>query len=173
MQKRHMVLKSKRLILKSLSDNDYDSLIQMATDPLVNATYMFPTFKNDEEKIKFFERIKKISQDENQFLYGIYLNDELIGMINKVTEIENTIEVGYFIKSAFWHHGYATEALQIVIDELFMLGIKRVKAGHFEENLASGKVMQKCGMQKIEETEDIEYRGIIHHCIFYQIENTK
>ena len=170
MKTRQMVLKTRRLVLKALTDCDYLSLIQMATDPLVNATYMFPELKKEEEKQKLFARLKTLSQMSDAFLYGIYFNDELIGIINKVFADEATVEVGYFIKSTMWNQGFAQEALAKVIEELFALGFKVIKAGHFIENPASGRVMEKCGMHKTQETEDLTYRGQVHHCIYYQIE---
>ena len=49
------------------------------------------------------------------------------------------------------------------------MGIKTVQAGHFENNPASGRVMQKAGMHKIEKTETIVYRNEEHQCVFYEI----
>lgn len=40
-----------------------------------------------------------------------------------------------------------TEALKAVIDELFSSGIEKVIADHHIDNLASGRVMEKCGMK--------------------------
>ena len=61
-----------------------------------------------------------------------------------------------------------TEALEAVLEDLLMLGYTCVRAGHFEENLASGRVMAKCGMSKIEYTDSLEYRGKVHTCIYYE-----
>ena len=104
-------------------------------------------------------------------MFGIFLNEKCIGFLNEVEKNLDTIEVGYFISSKEWNKGYATEALRAAIIELFIIGYKVVKAGHFECNPASGKVMQKCGMKKTSEQQFIEYRGNIHSCIFYEIKN--
>lgn len=45
-----------------------------------------------------------------------------------------------------WGKGYATEAYKSVIDELFRSGFTKIIAVHHVDNLASGRVMQKCGM---------------------------
>ena len=42
--------------------------------------------------------------------------------------------------------------------------------GAFEENTASIRVMEKCGMRKAAAEEDITYRGRNHHCVYYTIE---
>ena len=44
-----------------------------------------------------------------------------------------------------------------------------VRASFFEENPASGRVMEKSGMHRIAYTEDITYRGAVHPCIYCEI----
>ena len=44
-----------------------------------------------------------------------------------------------------------------------------VRCGAFSENTASIRVMEKAGMVREDFTEDIEYRGIMHHCVYYSI----
>ena len=50
---------------------------------------------------------------------------------------------------------------------LWRHGFRKVIAGAFEENRASLRVMEKCGMTLQPETEDIDYRGKIHRCVYY------
>jgi RimJ/RimL family protein N-acetyltransferase len=45
-----------------------------------------------------------------------------------------------------------------------------VTAGAFEDNLASLRVMEKCGMQPMEHTDTIEYRGCEHLCLYRAID---
>ena len=72
----------------------------------------------------------------------------------------------------FKNKGFATETLSACIDLIFQSGFKTVKAGAFEENFASQRVMQKCGMTLTGEEEQIEYRGEIHRCVYYQKRQT-
>jgi RimJ/RimL family protein N-acetyltransferase len=47
-----------------------------------------------------------------------------------------------------WNRGYATEAGRRLIDFGFeVLGLRRIESRHFLRNPASGRVMQKLGMQ--------------------------
>lgn len=59
--------------------------------------------------------------------------------------------VGYWIGRPFWNRGYATEALQLVIGQVRTLGGKGLQAETFPENVASARVLAKCGFQ---------YRGV-------------
>ncbi len=54
-------------------------------------------------------------------------------------------EVGYWIARGHRGQGYATEALHGVLDVARMLGVRRVQAGHYLDNPASGAVLRKAG----------------------------
>ena len=54
-------------------------------------------------------------------------------------------EIGYWIARAHWGQGYATEAAGAVLKIARTLGHRRVIAGHFTDNPASGKVLRKLG----------------------------
>ena len=57
-------------------------------------------------------------------------------------------ELGYWIGTESWGRGYATEAARALLAYAFTeLGLHRVQAHHFTRNPASGRVMQKLGMQ--------------------------
>jgi RimJ/RimL family protein N-acetyltransferase len=54
-------------------------------------------------------------------------------------------ELGYWIARPFWSQGYATEAGAGVLAIARLLGHRRVNAGHFVDNPASGRVLRKLG----------------------------
>jgi RimJ/RimL family protein N-acetyltransferase len=54
-------------------------------------------------------------------------------------------ELGYWIARPFWGQGYATEAGAGVLEIARLLGHRRVSAGHFADNPASGRVLRKLG----------------------------
>lgn len=60
-------------------------------------------------------------------------------------EHEGQPELGYWIARAHWGRGYATEAADAVLRIARALGHRRVVAGHFTDNPASGKVLRKLG----------------------------
>jgi RimJ/RimL family protein N-acetyltransferase len=73
----------------------------------------------------------------------------LAGAISLMIKPEHRrAELGYWIALNCWNRGYATEASQRLIDFGFeILGLHRIEARHFVRNRASGRVMQKLGMQ--------------------------
>ena len=160
---------SERLTLKSIEEDSKKELLEIVKDPLVKKSYMLPDFESEKEEENFFQKLRNFTLDKSKFVYGIYSKNKIIGFINQVCLENDVIELGYFIASKEWNKGYATEALKMAINELFRMGIKTVQAGHFENNPASGRVMQKAGMHKIEKTEVIVYRNEEHQCVFYEI----
>ena len=85
------------------------------------------------------------------YRWGIEKDGELIGDISVVRwrEDDENCEIGYCLCRRFWNQGLMTEALNRVIDYLFdTVGFHRIALCHDIANPASGRVMQKCGMQK-------------------------
>lgn len=171
MLQRKEILTTKNLVLKPIEDNDRKDVFSVFENQLVGKTYMIPVFPDDEAREKFFLRLKENTLKTARFCYGIYFNKSFIGLLNDVSVENDEVEVGYCLHPNYWNKGYATGALEVAIKELFRIGYKTVVAGHFAENLASGRVMQKCGMTKIDKTDEIEYKGIKHLCVYYAITN--
>ena len=78
------ILYTKRLQLKEIEDKDKDDMLSILTDPKVYKSYMIPDLLTDEEKDKFFNRIKNATLSNDRIAYGIYLNNKIIGFINEV-----------------------------------------------------------------------------------------
>ena len=164
-----MCIKTERLVLKSISDNDQQALIEIFKNDIVKETYMLPDFQSEEHAIKLFNRFKELSLNEERYVYGIYKEDTLIGFLNDVEIKDKTIEMGYVVHPKYHNQGYATEAFKGVINKLLEDGFEEVIAGAFEINPASVRVMVKCGMTKKDYQDEIEYRGRTHKCVYYSI----
>ncbi len=83
----------------------------------------------------------------------------------------NRAELAYWIGKPYWGHGYATEAVQRMMEYGFNeLKLNRIWAAALARNPASSAVMQKNGMnyegklvqhiKKWEEYEDVVYYGM-------------
>jgi len=73
----------------------------------------------------------------------------LVGAISLMIKSEHRrAELGYWIAVDYWNRGYATEAGQRLVEFGFeSLGLRRIEARHLLRNPASGRVMQKLGME--------------------------
>jgi ribosomal-protein-alanine N-acetyltransferase len=83
----------------------------------------------------------------------------LIGAIGlSIRKAHRRAELGYWIGKPYWNQGYCTEAAREMLRYAFeALDLKRVQARHMTRNPASGRVMQKIGMQ---------YEGTLRQSIF-------
>ena len=109
------------------------------------------------------------SKSDQHFVYGIYIDQLLIGFVNDCEAEDTTIELGYVIAPEHQGKGFATEAVKACMTELFRMGYEHIKAGYFEENIASRRVMEKCNMKfegilKSAVYVKKEYKNILKKC---------
>jgi RimJ/RimL family protein N-acetyltransferase len=73
---------------------------------------------------------------------------QLVGTIGFGRRPDGEMEFGYFIARRFWGLGFATEAGRAVIEFARQsLRLERLNAGHFIDNPASGRVLEKLGFR--------------------------
>ena len=162
-------INTSRLNLSAFHECDFDAMMSIFKSDVVKATYMVPDLPTREDEMKLFSALRALSEREYRYVFGIFLGDRLIGMLND-TEINGVnIEMGYALHPDYHNQGFATEAFGAVIKHLFSKGFEVILAGAFEENTASMRVMEKCGMSRTKMTAEIEYRGTKHKCIYYSI----
>lgn len=164
-----MQLKTKRLVLKPLGGADAEDMISLLTNEAVGRTFMVPEIRSKEDEEKTFSALLGLSHTEGRYLLGIYLGGKLIGIINDVEISGKSMELGWAIHPDYHGKGYAAEAAEALINELFALGFEEIRAGAFEGNASSFRVMEKLGMKRTDFEETIEYRGEKHRCSYYAI----
>lgn len=163
-------IKTERLEIMPFRTKDFPDLAEILTNPQIKNTYMIPDFQTREALNGLVQKIAQYSLSDQRFERGIFLEDRLIGFVNEVERKDGSMQLGYVIHPSFWGRGFATEMLKAVIEMLLENGVSEIITGAFEENTASIRVMEKCGMQKTTVEEDIAYRGRNHHCIYYSFE---
>jgi RimJ/RimL family protein N-acetyltransferase len=75
---------------------------------------------------------------------------DLCGVVSlHIVRAHDRGELGYWIGRPYWGQGFATEAVGALLAFAFgTLALHRVEASHLPRNPASGRVMQKVGMQR-------------------------
>ena len=101
---------------------------------------------------------KEIEEDpENylfftEFLIVLKETDKIIGSIDyKYVPRGGLTEVGYGLNPLYQGRGYMTEALGALLEFGKLLGIRRVRADTLKDNIASRRVLQKCGFRFLKE----------------------
>jgi RimJ/RimL family protein N-acetyltransferase len=144
--------------------------VDILTDHTVKQTYMLPDFDNREAAHPLFRRLMDFSNDPSKYVRAIANETGVVGFLNHTEIMDDAIELGYVIHPDFQCRGYMTQALTLAAEELYSLGYRKIITGAFSTNKASIRVMEKCGMQPMEKTEEIAYRGEIHQCVYYYME---
>lgn len=81
----------------------------------------------------------------NDFPFAIVRDGKIIGVVGVHLRAEGP-ELGYWLRQSAWGQGYATEAARLALAFAFdELDLSEVEAGHFADNPASGRVLQKLG----------------------------
>lgn len=163
-------IKTQRLMLRLFQQADREQAIALLRNKEISKTFMLPEFPDDAAAGRLFEQLLNQPNPDAHFVRAVCLGNLVIGFVNDVENQDGTIELGYVIHPDYQGRGYATEALTASIQELFRRGYSTVLAGYFEENPASGRVMEKSGMHPISRADTVEYRGIPHRCLYYEIE---
>lgn len=158
-----------QVCLRPFVPADRAAMLELLTDAAVAKTYMLPVFSAREEAVPLFERLLALSQDAARFVRCIEKDGAPVGILNDVEMTGETVELGWAVLPAHWGQGCATAALAAAVPQLFARGFSAVRAGAFCENAASLRVMEKCGMTRIDLTEDIEYRGKTYRCVYCEL----
>ena len=162
-------MEQNKVVLGRLSERDRDAVAEILTDKTVAKTYMVPDFASEEQVVKLFRRLVDLSCGEERYVRGIYRGETLVGFLNDVGIAGNSVELGWVVHPRYHNQGCATAAVKLAVEELFAKGFDEVCAGAFEENAASIRVMEKSGMKREDRTDEIEYRGTVHRCVYYSI----
>ena len=144
-------LLTERLILRSLTLEDVSAIQRLAGEYDVAATLCNMPHPYEDGMAEEWIRScsEKFEKDAAlNFAITLRVDQNFIGAIEirLDEEIENG-ELGFWIGKPYWGCGYCTEAAKVVVAYGFeVLKLDRICAYHFENNLASGRVLQKIGM---------------------------
>src|SRR5205814_7482221 len=96
--------------------------------------------------------LAKVTSQMPPMTFAIAKNDELTGVIGFDVLLgpnRYSAEIGYWIGQEYWGRGIVTEALQAVTEYAFAHHeVTRLQAHVFEWNVASMRVLEKCGYQR-------------------------
>ena len=144
-----MFVRTPRLLLRPGWSEDAPALFRAIRDEAVVrnlANVPWPYMPEDAET--FLSRDRDPAEPAMLIFLRTGAAPELIGGIGFGRKPEGAVELGYWLARAHWGRGYATEAGGAVLDAArHSLRLKRVEAGHFLDNPASGRVLEKLGFR--------------------------
>lgn len=164
-------IRTERLLLRPLTVADANEVFEWASDERVSR-YMVYTTYTDIVQVK--EWLAFVEKDTSTYNFGFErLSDgKLIGSGDIGKDSKNGYwGFGYNLRYDCWNNGYATEAVKAMIEYVRKnFGATHFTSSHAMPNLASGHVMEKCGLhftgygefQKLDgscKMKSMEYKG--------------
>lgn len=158
------IITTKRLILREIAEEDQHGIFALDSDPEVLRYLNLPLMKNLQEAQKVVHYIQKQYKENGIGRWAMILreNNEFIGwcgiklmndhVLNNRT---NYYDIGYRLLAKRWGAGYATEAAEACIEYAFdEMKLKEIHGTAMFGNFASARVLEKLGMERIEDFVD-------------------
>ena len=159
-------METERLVLRPWRDSDAETLFKFASDPDVGSRAGWPPHHSVEESL---EIIRTVFHNDTTWAIVLKETGEPIGAIGygpacdcNLPAREGEPIVGYWVAKPYWNYGVCTEALRLMIENIRKsTDIQSLISGHFIDNPASGRVMEKCGFAPTGETciDENQYQG--------------
>ena len=145
-------LLTERLLLRSLTLEDAADVQRLAGERDVASTLTnMPHPYEDGMAEEWIRACSGKYENDEALNFAITLRTEgnfIGGMVLRLDPENENAELGYWIGKPYWNCGYATEAAKAVVAYSFkVLKLNRIHAKHFKRNPASGRVLEKIGMQ--------------------------
>ena len=164
------VMETGRIILRPWQDSDAPALYKWASDPDVGPRAGWAPHQSVEESLEVIRTV--FSDATNTWAIELKETGEAIGAMGYGPSCECNLPardgeplIGYWIAKPYWNRGICTEALELMIEHIrLMTDIKSLISGHFVDNPASGRVMEKCGFIPTGESviDETQYQGKDH-----------
>ena len=148
-----MKIKTPRLTITRFSTDMAQAVYENSQDDDTRRFVPDEVYNSVEEAREAIEFLmSRYESADGPFVYPIITNDggKNIGYVQLCKLDEGTWEIGYHIAKNFTGKGYATEAVKAFLPTMAKkLNIKDVYGICLAENLASVRVLEKCGFTQI------------------------
>ncbi len=158
-------IETERLTLRRFTYDDADAMLKYwASDEKVQALYGEPAYQTKAAVIELLDQYIGGYEKESYYRWAMILKTtgECVGQIAffLVDGKNHFAEVEYCVGAQFQNRGYTTEAVRAVIAFGFeRLNLHKVQVSHKAENLASKRVIEKCGFVYEGTLRDYFYEG--------------
>jgi len=171
-------IETQRLTLERLRYEEAEEIFYSYSSKPETTKYLaFPTHQSIQDARIFVRYARQAWDSGAEYVFGIHLKDtnRFIGSIGVVNE-NGKVNFGYCISPTQWGRGYTTEACRSLLLRLKdQKDIHRIWTFVDAENVASAKVLMKCGM--VEEARLKNWFRFINQdnqpkdCILYILKN--
>jgi len=155
-----VVIEIERLRIRSLCDDDLPDLVALIGNwEVVRWVSSVPHPYTEADGREWIARVQQdhATGRPRRFAIALKDSDRLIGGVGidgSTGDESGEPALGYWLGEPHWGNGYAREAVAAVIDYgLQTLGMETIRAYTDPSNVASQKVLLRCGLKKVGEIE--------------------
>ncbi|MDO5022768.1 MAG: GNAT family N-acetyltransferase [Eubacteriales bacterium] len=146
-------LNTERLLLRMPRKSDCRDLFLYAKDPFCSRYCLWRAHRSLKDSCFFINAMLKENRTKAALNFAVEEKStgRMIGTIGFVSfSMEHSLaEVGYSFAPSIWGRGYATEALNKIVDYAFnTMELHRLEAQCDSRNTASARVLEKCGFKR-------------------------
>lgn len=137
-------IKTRRLILRPFSENDYDDLYEFLSQLRDDEFEGYPgiSYENGREHLAY-----RLGSEEF-FAIALRESGKVVGNIYCGKRDFDAREVGYIVNRDHRRKGYALEALRAVAVQAFRSGVHRVYAECDPRNVSSWRLLEAAGFRR-------------------------
>jgi RimJ/RimL family protein N-acetyltransferase len=151
-----VLLETERMILRRFKETDADNLFALDNDPevmrFINGGILtpqdvflrdlFPVFLKYDPQYPGYGFWALIEKSSGTFLGWL--------SFRPITGLQQEVIIGFRLRKTAWGKGYASEGARAMLNKGFrQMGVERVQATTYQDNLASQCVLEKLGMRLV------------------------
>lgn len=153
MNDRLPTLRGSRILLRWLTVDDADALLEIFGDARVGRFITIPLLRDREDALRFHAEIETFFEQRTLFQWGVarISDGQLLGTcsLSDISWEHQRAEVGFALGQAHWGQGFMGEAVPLLLRHAFEdLGFHRLEADVDPRNEASLRLLEKLGFQR-------------------------
>jgi RimJ/RimL family protein N-acetyltransferase len=171
-------LMTQRLCLRPLVEEDVVEIARYLNDFEVANGLTYSPYPYTLDMAKTWLKDVSFAAQQDQSMYWAIVHRESGGFMGTIGfsfyRIHDRAEMHYWLGRPYWNGGYTTEAAKALIPFIFaQQPVQRLEINHFTRNLASRRVIEKCGfffegelrayVKRFERYEDVRFYSLLRN----------
>jgi ribosomal-protein-alanine N-acetyltransferase len=163
-----------RLVLRKIEKSDLSDVYEYSKNPNVSRYLLWSAHRNEGDTRAHLSVIQRLYRKGQFYDYAITLKEsgKMIGTcgFTRIMLDENAAEIGYVLNEAFWHMGYAREAVGRIIDfARDVLKLERLYAEFIAENENSRELLTHFGFfERSDKSYEMLVKGEFKNIIVFE-----
>ncbi|MEP0827818.1 MAG: GNAT family N-acetyltransferase [bacterium] len=145
-------LEGNNIYLRPVRPSDAESIYRYARHREISRYTYVPYPYRLEDSYAFLKSLRRWRKKGTSEVFGIIdkSSHRLLGLIgmHRIDRVNRRVEIGYWLGKEHWGKGFTSDAVRLVVRYAFKdMKLQKVVARVWHPNIASAKLLQKCGFK--------------------------